>query len=100
MFDAGWADEVRGLMRDVPADAPAWNASGYRTIRAMEQGESTPDEALERVVIETRQYAKRQRTWFRHQLEGEQVTRLDVRAAGAESRLAEWWSDVEGEDAT
>ena len=28
MFTNGWQEEVRGLMRDVPEDAPAWNASG------------------------------------------------------------------------
>jgi tRNA dimethylallyltransferase len=41
------------------------------------------------VIIDTRQYAKRQRTWFRHQLAGEDVTRIaharDVQA------LADWW---------
>ncbi len=91
MMAAGWADEVRGLVRDVPSDAPAWNAAGYRTIRSMEQGDITPDEALDRIVIETRQYAKRQRTWFRHQLGGADVTRLDADAPDADRHLAAWW---------
>jgi tRNA dimethylallyltransferase len=89
MFRAGWQDEVRELLRTVPADAPAWNASGYSTIRAMEQGQLTMDAAEERVIIETRQYAKRQRTWFRHQLAGEDVTRI-THARDAET-LAAWW---------
>jgi tRNA dimethylallyltransferase len=44
-------------------------------------------------VIDTRQYAKRQRTWFRHQLEGEDVTLLDPLAPDALARAAAWWTD-------
>jgi tRNA dimethylallyltransferase len=91
MFESGWIDEVRRLTETVPADAPAWNATGYRTIREMEQGLTTYEAAVERVVIETRQYAKRQRTWFRHQLAGEDVTRLDVSAPESAAQLAAWW---------
>src|SRR6185295_1107504 len=64
MFDAGWRSEVRSLMHSVPADAPAWNGTGYRTIRALEEGMLTEPDAESQIVIETRQYAKRQRTWF------------------------------------
>ena len=71
---------------------PAWNASGYGTVREMEQGLITREEAEERVVIETRQYAKRQRTWFRHQLAGEDVTRLDAGDTVLVDRLAAWWT--------
>jgi tRNA dimethylallyltransferase len=95
MFAHGWPDEVRALLRSVPADAPAWNATGYSTIRAMEQergerdAQLTRDAAEERVIIDTRQYAKRQRTWFRHQLAGEDVTR--IAHARDERALADWW---------
>jgi tRNA dimethylallyltransferase len=81
-------------MTVVPADAPAWNATGYRAIRALVQGELSTEEAVQTVVIQTRQYAKRQRTWFRHQLAGEDVTRLDVRAADAERELLTWWKEA------
>jgi tRNA dimethylallyltransferase len=94
MFQLGWADEVRALMRAVPADAPAWNAAGYRAVRAMEEGLVTYEDALERVVIDTRQYAKRQRTWFRHQLDGADVTRLDGTGADFAGRLRAWWDEV------
>lgn len=86
-----WRAEVRALMRSVPANAPAWNASGYGAIRLLECGELTPDKALETVIIETRQYAKRQRTWFRHQLAGEHVTRLDPRSHDWRERAIAWW---------
>jgi tRNA dimethylallyltransferase len=68
MLRDGWLDEIRSLMRDVPADAIAWKAAGYRMMRGYIEGEHSFDHARERTIIETRQYAKRQRTWFRHQL--------------------------------
>ena len=92
MFAMGWGDEVRDLMRTVPADAPAWNASGYRTVHDMVSGLITHEVAVDRVVIETRQYAKRQRTWFRHQLAPEHVTRVDPGAGDAREQLRAWWS--------
>ncbi len=91
MFHAGWVDEVRALRRVVPDEAPAWNASGYETVRELESGGITRAEAEERVVIETRQYAKRQRTWFRHQLAEQDVVRLDPGAPDAHERLRAWW---------
>jgi tRNA dimethylallyltransferase len=91
MFDA-WRAEVRALIRDVPEDAPAWNASGYKAIRQLERGMLTPDDALETVIIETRQYAKRQRTWFRHQLAGAHVTLLDPCLPDSEQRALAWWN--------
>jgi tRNA dimethylallyltransferase len=68
MLAAGWLDEVRALMETVPADAIAWKACGYRVLRRHVEGEYSLEYARERAIIETRQYAKRQRTWFRHQL--------------------------------
>ena len=95
MFGAGWHEEVRHLMRTVPEDAPAWNASGYKTVRESVEGGLTWAEALERVVIETRQYAKRQRTWFRHQLVGENVTRVDIEDRDFRERVMAWWNGEE-----
>lgn len=68
MLENGWLDEVASLLERVPRDAIAWKASGYRVMRAHLEGECSLDDARERAIIETRQYAKRQRTWFRHQL--------------------------------
>ena len=91
MMQEGWRDEVRRLVAEVPADAPAWNAAGYRTIRLLERGELTERDAVQRVVVETRQYAKRQRTWFGHQLAADDVTRLDPRDSEWEARALSWW---------
>jgi len=68
MLDSGWTEEVEELSRRVPPDAPAWKASGYAVMRKHVEGALDLSTARERVIIETRQYAKRQRTWFRHQL--------------------------------
>ena len=95
MLSSGWPEEVRRLMRTVPEDAPAWNASGYRTIREAVEGRLTWAEAEARVVIETRQYAKRQRTWFRHQLAGEDVTKFSTHEPNCEARAAGWWNAQE-----
>ena len=99
MFAAGWRDEVRRLMTTVPHSAPAWNASGYRVVRELEQGMLSLETAMERVITETRQYAKRQRTWFRHQLAGEDVTRLDPAQPDVESQLRAWWDAGAGKAA-
>lgn len=88
MIAAGWLDEVKRL-REVPDDAPAWKASGYRALRDVVDGLVSLDEARERILIETRQYAKRQRTWFRHQLP-EDATRVNPEQPDAEVIIDRW----------
>ena len=91
MLGAGWLEEVRTLARDVPPEAPAWNAAGYEALREAAAGDSSLAAARERIVVETRQYAKRQRTWMRHQLPAERVTLLDPGMPGALARADRWW---------
>jgi tRNA dimethylallyltransferase len=95
MLKAGWADEVRELMRTVPADAPAWKASGYSVIREHVEGRLDLSSARERIIIETRQYAKRQRTWFRHQLPPDAVTVVNPEDSQARAVAREWWERAE-----
>lgn len=90
MLAAGWMEEVMALDARVPATAPAWSASGYTRLRQAHRGELSRAAAREGTIIETRQYAKRQRTWFRHQLDGD-VTRLDPAAPDALARALRWW---------
>ena len=92
MLDAGWVDEVRSLAAAVPPDAPAWSASGYRTARALAAGAIDRAAAAAAIAIETRQYAKRQRTWFRHQLPAGAVTTVDPHSADADDVVERWWS--------
>lgn len=69
MFDAGGIEEVRALLArtDIPHDAPIRRAIGVPEVAAMLAGEIDRDEALARARLSTRQYAKRQYTWFRNQ---------------------------------
>ena len=90
MLTGGWVEEVRRLSQDVPSEAPAWNATGYRALRALARGEISAVRAREQILIATRQYAKRQRTWFRHQLDERDVTLLDPSRENA-TVLAERW---------
>jgi tRNA dimethylallyltransferase len=90
MLRAGWEAEIERLTREVPADAPAWNACGYALLRDAHSGHLSRRDAIERTIVETRQYAKRQRTWFRHQLPAARVTAVDPTAPDAVSRAATW----------
>ena len=92
MLAAGWEAEVRALLHLVDDDAPAWNATGYRSIRDLVRGTLRRTEAVEHITIHTRQYAKRQRTWFRHQLPGDDVTLLNPMHPDARTRLLRWWN--------
>jgi tRNA dimethylallyltransferase len=66
MFARGLIEEVRGLLaRGVPASAAPFRALGYRHVVRHLAGEIGRDEAVALTKIETRQYAKRQMTWFR-----------------------------------
>ena len=95
MLAAGWMDEVRDLSRRVPGTAAAWSATGYEALRDVVAGTRSLAEATGELVVRTRQYAKRQRTWFRHQLSGERVTRLDPAAPDAMDRALSWFHGEE-----
>jgi tRNA dimethylallyltransferase len=49
---------------------PAAKIIGRRELLALHRAVLTEDEAIGRAVIATRQYAKRQGTWFRNRLAG------------------------------
>ena len=67
MFTAGLVSEVRKLMERYPEQPTALQGIGYKEVAAHLRGEITEAEALEAVVVASRQYAKRQRTWFRRE---------------------------------
>jgi len=71
MIAAGLVEEVEALLaRGVDARAAGLDAVGYREVVAMLAGRLPRSDLVEAVTIATRQYAKRQETWFRHQLRG------------------------------
>ena len=68
MLDAGWIEEARSAINAGLFSAPtAHQALGYKQIATFLNGGYDRDTLLEKLVTATWQYARRQRTWFRHQ---------------------------------
>lgn len=68
MLESGWIEEAREMLAKGLLQAPtAWQAIGYAQIGNYLAGKMTRDELLESIVIATRQYARRQASWFRSQ---------------------------------
>lgn len=72
MIKEGWAEEARELSKTVPLSAPAWQSLGYRELLAA-SGTAEIKGVVEEVKKKTRNYAKRQLTWFRWQLKNNPV---------------------------
>lgn len=71
MMRAGALDEVRGLMAlGLDPSLPAMRAHGVPHLAAHLAGRIDLATAIARAKGDTRRYAKRQRTWFRHQMPG------------------------------
>ncbi|HST63119.1 MAG TPA: tRNA (adenosine(37)-N6)-dimethylallyltransferase MiaA [Longimicrobium sp.] len=68
MVDGGLLDEVRGLVEKYGESAPGLNAHAYIELFPYFRGERTLDEALDLARKNTRDYTKRQLTWFRTKL--------------------------------
>lgn len=62
MIDAGWLEETRALLPY--RNENALNTVGYKELIEHLDGKLTLEEAIERIAITTRQFAKRQMTWF------------------------------------
>jgi tRNA dimethylallyltransferase len=68
MLAGGAVHEVRSLLaRGLDPALPAMRAIGVPELAALARGEIEADEAQHRAVLATRQYAKRQQTWFANQ---------------------------------
>ncbi len=74
MLDAGWLAEVEKL-RAAGYDGRhrAMSSLGYKQLLDVVEGQSSLRDARAAIVVATRQYARRQRTYFRHQLLGMRV---------------------------
>ncbi len=74
MIEQGALDEVTALrQRNIRSDSPILRAVGVKELSAYLQHELTLDQAVDRAKIATRQYAKRQMTWFRGQAKDYEV---------------------------
>lgn len=73
MFAAGLLDEVKDIIKDMTSEEIASNRSllaiGYKELISYLQGEITYERAVELIKQKSRNYAKRQLTWFRRESE-------------------------------
>ena len=91
MVAAGAVEEVARLAeRRLDPALPAMKAIGVPELLAHLQGRATLEQATRDAVVATRRYAKRQRTWFRHQFQSD----LRVDAQFSESGFEEIFSKV------
>jgi tRNA dimethylallyltransferase len=67
MLEAGALDEARAL-EGLDPSLPAAKLLGLRPLQALAKGTLTREEALDGAITATRQFAKRQMTWFRHRM--------------------------------
>lgn len=72
MMADGWMDEIQTLAKTVPLDAPAWQSLGYKELLYAKDGDQVQS-VLEEVKRKTRNYAKRQLTWFRWQVKSTEI---------------------------
>lgn len=94
MVRRGVIEEVASVLAEGHApDAPGLDGIGIREAVEYLHGVRPRDSVAEAITIGTRQYAKRQQTWFRHQLSGRVVTldatRPPERLAAEIAELAE-----------
>ena len=70
MFESGLIGEVRNILAlGYPPSAKPFESLGYKEGLAVVEGRMTLEEALAAAQLATRQYAKRQMTWFRREKE-------------------------------
>ena len=80
MVAAGALEEARAVLArtDIPADASMRKAHGLPELIQYLKGEIGLDEAIRIGQLNTRHYAKRQTTWFRHQFAADLVVEKDL----------------------
>ena len=91
MIDAGWVDEVRGLLaRGYDRRLPSMSAIGYRQIAAHLSGEINMAEAIRRIQSATRALVRHQANWFR---QSDPTIRWFRPIEGYEAEVIEWVRD-------
>ena len=77
MFAAGLLDEVKDIIKDMSSEEIASNrallAIGYKELISYLQGEITYERAVDLIKQKSRNYAKRQLTWFRRESEANYI---------------------------
>lgn len=65
MLQQGLIEEVKGVLKRHEKFPTAMQGLGYKEVVSFLKGETTEEEMIEKIKMETRRYAKRQMTWFR-----------------------------------
>jgi tRNA dimethylallyltransferase len=76
MMDAGALREAEAMLPNWDVKAPSSKAIGACEMIQLLNGEITSDSAREAIIVATRQYAKRQRTWLRSRMKRWQIVPL------------------------
>lgn len=94
MFRTGLVEETRHLLASgLAGNIIALQALGYRQVAEYLHGGRSLEDTRELVKARTRQFAKRQLTWFRRQLALNWVTlEADEPAAAAAEKVARFWA--------
>ena len=70
MLEQGLIEETEAVLKKgCPEKSPGLSGLGYPRVVAFLHGKTSKKEMLELLIRDTRQYAKRQMTWFRHQFQ-------------------------------
>lgn len=93
MMEAGLVEEVERLLAHGYRDTQAMRAIGYKEMIPYIDGNISKEKATELLKQHTRQFAKRQLTWFRHQFDGIWV---DMGRKSFELSYKNIYDDVEG----
>lgn len=102
MLKRGVLEEVAAVLADgAPADGPGLDGVGLKEPVEYLEGKRTRESVAEAVALATRQYAKRQETWFRHQLHGQVMLLDSVRPPEVlAAEIAARWAEVMGHGST
>ncbi|MGD1700412.1 tRNA (adenosine(37)-N6)-dimethylallyltransferase MiaA [Dapis sp. BLCC M229] len=92
MVEVGLVEEVKFLCEKYGAELPLLDTLGYAEMKQYLAGDISLTEAIEATVLHTRQFAKRQRTWFRAYRE------IEWFDANASDLLDKVWERVRGVD--
>ena len=88
MFERGFVDEVKAIVAKYGDQLPLLNTLGYQEVCQFLSNEITLAEAQELTVLHTKQFAKRQRTWFNG------ITEIEWFDADAEDLVDRVWQRV------
>jgi tRNA dimethylallyltransferase len=92
MMDQGLVDEVKAIFSTLQAQSyQSFLGIGYKEFRGFLNGTETIQQAQEAIVTHTRQFAKRQLTWFRHQFTAHWINPLNQEDVNhLQNELSHW----------